>query len=278
VLVFTNVQLIGSGARARAKRQVCLSNLRTLTAAWHIYADDNAGKIVNGAPRAPGGPCLGCSYNCAARLPSPGSWDYDLHQNELPWVGVGWGSMDISAPECCQKCAIDTGLLWKYLKEYDIYSCPAGMQGEWVTYAVIDSMNGQYYHRGYDSTLLKSLVVKSKNQIVKPAKRVVFIDEGRQTPDSFAVFYDRPEWFDTPPIRHGKGTTASYADGHSEYWKWKGHATLTCGEEGGCRCPLPWDSSCEDFQDLYRMQISCWGRIGYDLQAIAGSSCPLVWD
>jgi len=36
-------------AREQGKRIVCLNNLKQLTLAWILYADDNDGKIVNGA-------------------------------------------------------------------------------------------------------------------------------------------------------------------------------------------------------------------------------------
>jgi len=280
VLIVANAQIISAGGRGRAKRQVCLSNLRSLTAAWHAYADDNAGKIVNGFNTYPGGYCPGCPYQCAALAPTGSDPLSSFHRSERPWVGYTWRYSDIPKPECCQKCAIETGALYKYIKDYNIYSCPAGMEGEWVTYAVIDSMNGEYYYSSDPpgDGFLRSLVVKNKSRIVSPAKRVVFIDNGKQSRYSFAVFYNKPEWLAPPPVRHGKGTTVSYADGHSEYWKWQGTRTIECGEEGGYYCPVPSGSSCEDYQDLYRMQMSCWGQIGYDLQAIAGPDCPLVWE
>ncbi|HEC04106.1 MAG TPA: prepilin-type N-terminal cleavage/methylation domain-containing protein, partial [Phycisphaerales bacterium] len=35
--------------REQGKRVVCLSNLKQLTLAWIMYADENEGKLVNGA-------------------------------------------------------------------------------------------------------------------------------------------------------------------------------------------------------------------------------------
>jgi prepilin-type N-terminal cleavage/methylation domain-containing protein len=40
---------IVSTAREQARRAVCLSNLRQLTIAWILYADDHDGQIVWGA-------------------------------------------------------------------------------------------------------------------------------------------------------------------------------------------------------------------------------------
>ena len=36
-------------AREHAKRVICLNNLRQLTLAWNLYADNNDDKLVNGA-------------------------------------------------------------------------------------------------------------------------------------------------------------------------------------------------------------------------------------
>ena len=47
VLLLVNVAAIGTSGRERAKRVVCLANLKQLTSAWNLYADQNDGKIVN---------------------------------------------------------------------------------------------------------------------------------------------------------------------------------------------------------------------------------------
>ena len=47
-LVLAQAGVINAGGRNIAKREVCLANLRTLTAAWQMYAQDNAGKFPVG--------------------------------------------------------------------------------------------------------------------------------------------------------------------------------------------------------------------------------------
>ncbi len=271
-------------AREQGKRAVCLSNLKQLTTCWFMYADDNDNKLVNAAPWPPGGSCTDCPDNCAARAPTGTSPFDNFHKKELPWIGDATSTTPgVPRAECCQKCAIETGALYKYIRDYDIYACPTGMKGEWITYIIIDSMNGRFDYRA-SGDVAKPYCLKNRNQIKKPAQRVVFIDEGRPTLDSFAVYYDNINgnvWFDPPPVRHGKGATVSYADGHSGYWKWKGQNTIWCGLEwgGGTNCPVddPPDrpAKCGDWQDLYQMQMSCWGQLGYDLQALAGANCKL---
>src|SRR6266581_2726696 len=36
-----------SGAKAKAYRVQCMSNLRQLSTTWHVYADDNNGRLVS---------------------------------------------------------------------------------------------------------------------------------------------------------------------------------------------------------------------------------------
>jgi prepilin-type processing-associated H-X9-DG protein len=263
--VFVNAQIISAGGREKAKKEVCMANLRMLTAAWTIYAEDNAGKLVNGAPMTPGGFCSGCSESCAAVAPMDGGSFGTFHKNEIPWVGVAWNQYqwpDKPASVCGQKCAISTGALWKYVQDFDIYRCPDSNKNQLVTYTIMDSMNGKYTWNGncgFGNTPIE-LCSKNLNQIIKPADRIVFIEEEPISPDSYCVFYACEKWFDIPCVQHGDGTTVSFADGHSEYWKWKAQETIDIAK-GGIVGFQPVTSACK--QDLYKLQIACWTKLGY---------------
>jgi len=149
--------------------------------------------------------------------------------------------------------ALKIGLLYPYSKNVKIYRCPAGYRGEMLTYATSSAMNG-----GHEST---GPVVKNIMQIRRPGERFVFIDCGCRTFDSWVLLYDEPRWWDMPPIRHGKGTTLSFADGHSEYWKWKDPRTIRLAEEVG---PLNWRAEKQvGNEDLHRCQRALWGKLGY---------------
>ena len=277
VFVLANVPVIIAGGRSRAKQEVCMANLRALTAAWTIYAEDNAGKLVNGAPQFENAPCtnLGCptgvDYGCAARAPSTGYFMYS-HRDELPWIGgaYNYSNIYVPKPECCQKCAISSGALWKYVQDYGIYRCPAGEKGFLITYSIVDSMNGlprdgTYTGSSYPFTPVGSLWVKNINYIKDLSRRTVFIDEDLLTPDSFAVNYQVETWFDVPSVRHNNGANVSFVDGHAEHWKWKSQYTIDAGinhmfvlDPGIDNPPDP-----AAHQDLYKMQIGCWGQLGY---------------
>jgi prepilin-type N-terminal cleavage/methylation domain-containing protein len=253
-------------AKEHGKRAACLSNLRQLTLAWIMYAQANDDKLVSAQVFAPGDPppaTAGCGTppapifgNTKAKPPPVGHWSYSMHKNELPWVGPGWAfdasnnSVEGQQPECNQRVAMESGALWTYLKSDQIYHCPTGEKGELMTYTIIDSMNG-----GGDGPNAKNIT-----GIKHPTQRVVFLDEGRLTPNTYWVCYSDPMWYDPPLIRHGIGQTVSYADGHSARWMWKSKETIRVINEK-LYGYIP--TTNEGRQELYKMQIGCWGKIGY---------------
>ena len=246
--------------REQGKRAVCLSNLKQLGLAWILYADDNNGNLVNGAAGHYGSPT-------DAR-----------HANEPPWVGVCWAanySTGEQLPQAEQIPEIMSGALWPYCKNLKLYCCPTGYRGEMLTYAIVHSMNGNppegTYREAGGRRLPKQeggiwLWVKNRSQIYHPApaERVVFVDEGWATSYSYAVHYIQEMWWDDPTCRHGDGTTYAYADGHSEYWKWKGVDTVKMGRNRDRNHPGNYTpETAEGFQDLYRLQKATFGRLGY---------------
>jgi prepilin-type processing-associated H-X9-DG protein len=215
-----------------------------------------------------------------------------LHLNEKPWIGPAWrdfaywDNIPPPAPQDCQKCAVETGALYKYVRQNKIYTCPNGRKGELVTYSIMDGMNGMWMYRynvPANGPVVRALCYKNMGQIKKASTRAVFIDEGSTGSDSYGCAYDTTVWTDFPPVRHGNGMTISYADGHAEWWKWKGKQTITYGKMhdakpnpsvgGACRgynpltgkdtCGNNFGVSCDAFNDLYKMQVSCWGSVGY---------------
>ena len=77
------------------------------------------------------------------------------------------------------------------------------------------------------------LMVKRRSEITVPAPayRLVFLDEGRVTPDSYAIHYLKPSWWDPPFVRHADGTNVAFADGHSDYWKYGGARRSTSARQ-----------------------------------------------
>jgi prepilin-type N-terminal cleavage/methylation domain-containing protein/prepilin-type processing-associated H-X9-DG protein len=251
--------------KEQGKRMVCESNLKNLMTCWIMYADDNDGKIVDGA----------------------GGYNYSYSGlTETAWVGKCWsdnyGSQTgnyITLSDSEKRRAIADGALWDYTKDVKVYRCPTGRRGEYVTYSVVDAMNGLYRTgtwTGTDNHIAAKgvrvgrtvLWIKRRGEIASPppSERMVFIDEGAMTPDSFAVHYNQKgPWWDDPPVRHGDGTTVSWADGHVTHLKWKAAETIKRARDtkdyyggGGWMPQTP-----EGIQELEDFQKAVWGRLGY---------------
>jgi len=254
-------------AKEQGKRAVCLFHLKQLTLAWLLYADDFDDRLVNGeAYWDPTGPP-------AAPVPTAAG---DKHLNERWWVGNDCAQNYMyqaeQRPPDVQIAALRLGALYSYAKTEKLYRCPTGIRGEMRTYSIADSMNGLYRngtHNGNVGAIVHRTVlwVKKKGEIVipSPAYRIVFLDEGRVTPDSYAVHYDDPptQWWDPPFVRHGDGTNVAYADGRSEYWKYKALETIKIGKMAN---PLHQfvPTTPEGKEDLNKMQRAVWGRLSTD--------------
>ena len=266
-------------AREMGKRVVCMSNLKQMALGWMVYAEANNDKIVNGAPEGTGDPCPSCpggnEYNRKAKAPTATT---DTHYKEIPWIGPAYGA----TTDVAKKCAITSGALWKYIQNDKIYRCPTGNKGELITYIVMDSMNGlprDGTHSG--TTPVDGVWIKNRNRIKKIATRAVFIDEGKVSPDSYAVNYNTAMWFDPPMIRHGDGTIVSFADGHAESWKWKSKRTSDFGKK--CEAnpqynvfPASAEQNDDVMQDLYLVQIRTWGGLGPSYPGVRTTYPPKI--
>jgi prepilin-type N-terminal cleavage/methylation domain-containing protein/prepilin-type processing-associated H-X9-DG protein len=259
-------------ARELGHRTVCLSNLKQLTLAWVAYAEENDDKTVSG-------------------LPFGRSIQRNMGRMEVveSWVGRAF---DFPEGRSEMVANPDKGALWPWIKDVDIYRCPRGRPGHAATYSILAAANGfpvegTLWTSSAASTLLKPgtrvngtvLRFTRLTDIFSPgaAQRAVFVDMG-QTPagSGFYVNYLYPKWDRSapPPIRHGDGTTLSMADGHTEYWKWKGRETVEIP-----RVLVPvrnvfkellevdYEPQTEDgLYDLQRLQRATWGRLGYSIK------------
>jgi prepilin-type N-terminal cleavage/methylation domain-containing protein len=262
---------VASAARERGQRVVCLSNLRQLTLAWVQYADDHDGKIVDGT-----------AFSWLEAGPN-----YRIES----WLGTAF-----AFPE--SRGAVmenpDKGTLWPYIRDIDFYRCPRGWAGHAATYAIVSAANGEHVEGTYlpkyagreyvrlgkrvGGTVLR---LTRLTDIISPGagQRAVFMDLG-YTPggQDFYVHYLHPKWYggSPPPIHHADGVTLSMADGHAEYWKWKGRETVEMPRmlvsvrtlfrevlEGGDDYEPQTENG---LYDLQRVQRATWGRLGYSVE------------
>ena len=90
------------------------------------------------------------------------------------------------------------------------------------------------------------------------------IDEGRLSYGSWTVYPDQERWWDPVPLRHGKGTTFSFADNHAEYRKWTDQRTIDIGwKEVDSWSGGGYHEVHTDNEDLRWVQRGVWGKLGY---------------
>jgi prepilin-type processing-associated H-X9-DG protein len=264
---------VASAARERGQRTVCLNNLHQLTLAWTMYADQHDGKLV-----------CGTTFCTTA---GNGRWTME------GWAGSVGSAFMFPASRSDIVENPDKGPLWPYLRDIDIYRCPGGRKGHGITYAIVSGANGSDVEGTYTSSLytggseLTEPGKRAGRTVLRltrltditspgPAERAVFLDQGQTQMGDFYVYYLYPRWEATsiPPRHHAKGVTVSMADGHAEYWAWKGRETTTALPrklvparnvfievlaKGSSYEPTTDDG----LYDLQRMQRATWGRLGY---------------
>ncbi len=265
-------------AREQARRAVCLSNLRQLTTAWLLYAYEYDGCLVH----------ANVGYRNTYRTQSR-----VFRVNG--WLGRAFYETDRSAIMEHS----DKGSLWPYINDVDFYRCPNGAPGHLATYGIVSGASGSrvegtYVPDTWDPLALKELGARVGQTVLRltrleqithpgPGQRAVFVDLGETVHSDFWVYYPVPLWYWTtpPPIRHAGGTTLSFADGHAEYWKWRGRETLNIPRQLMPRGDLflemvaetaitvrddavGYEPQTEDgLYDLQRLQRATWGRLGY---------------
>ncbi len=226
-----------SRAREQGKRAACMGNTKQMALAWNLYADDYDAKIMSGST-------------------STGASNRD---------GVCWVYF-VNSATATQQEKIDglrRGLIYRYCPNDRLYKCPTGVRGEVVTYAIPDSMNGHWFITESIKPHIKTL----KTQIRSLSEQIIFLDEGRLSPSSWTIWFDQERWWDQITARHGDGTNFSFADAHSEYWKWKDPRTLDVAKmeigawQNGPR--LSGESTQAGNEDLHRVQRGVFGELGY---------------
>ncbi len=130
-------------ARDQAKRIHCLSNCRTLSTGWLMYAEENDRKIVNG------------------------------HTNTgVSWVDRAADTMTLEQ----KKQTIRDGLLYSYVgKEINVYRCPADFRlqdaafNTFRSFSIAGGANGE-------SNGTTTVAAKSVLDIKRPGEKYIFVE------------------------------------------------------------------------------------------------------
>lgn len=209
-----------SNAKKAAVRTQCLSNLRQLSLAAKMYADDSKGRLVSSWPLSRG----------TNQPVNPYSW--------CP----GWASTQPHDPvyglaptySATNVYALQQGKLWQYVNSAGVYRCPADRRSIGGLPVVRSySMNAWMSGKSYgdptgksdfttpnkDSTLTYVLF-RTESQISEPAKLWYLIDEDESSINDSMFMVDMSEQqnyiYDLPSNRHGTRYEITFTDGHIE--------------------------------------------------------------
>ncbi len=218
-----------SKAKQRAQAIACMSQLKQLTMAWLMYANDSDGKLVpNGnqdtTPPTPTDP----------RIQPGGEW--------YQWCP---GNMKAYSPYAND--FIRAGALYHSVNTLDVYHCPTDYS--YYKFGTISITHPRSYSmncwlspiKGHEWTgtgsggtrnFYKDTAMLSPG----PATTYVFIDENEyEINDGF--FVSDPSqgnyWQDVPSMRHGNACGISFADGHSEIKRWRDTKIMNYMEKTG---------------------------------------------
>ena len=225
-------------AREAGKRAVCHQNTRTLAMAALNYCQENDAVFP--------------SCNADSNGDTFKAWVKLVNYN-------GTVTLPTAAPFELQWQSLRDGCLWPYVGAEKSYRCPVAAKTEMRTYSMFVSIN-------LGSNWLGPSVMKL-SELRNAGSRGLFIDDYMDNWDAdWTIYFSEPRWWNPVPMRHGKGTVLSFADGHSEWWDWEDPRTLEISRltwlEAETRRTTPLFEQRGNL-DLLRSQRTTWGRVGY---------------
>jgi len=199
-----------------------------LLQAWRAYADDNDGRLVG-------------SHYDSANVSLREQWVQEPQDED----GNGIGYYGASLEE--KLWGIKRGLLFSYLKNTEVYHCPADMAyqehvynstteyGRWRSYSLSGGMNGKNFGSEGSPVYYGGVTPCTRYyHIDDPASKYVVVPDwysnlgwlvGMWVVGSGSDIYDAV-WSSVPAMFHGPKTNIGFADGHVETHKWVNQSTI----------------------------------------------------
>ncbi|HYT60585.1 MAG TPA: type II secretion system protein [Haliangiales bacterium] len=239
--------LLPALAKSKAKAQAigCVSNSKQLQLCWLLYADD---------------------YNDF--MPP------NAISSTNSWIDGSGPNLAYDLPGATNVNTIRNGLLFKYNTSEKIYVCPGQKevyvksrnQVEGLPPARSFSVSGQM-RGGTDAGNgnVQPIILTGNpptrpayNKVTQinrppPARAFVFVDESIYTIDDgyFAVKVVDDTWQNFPAVRHGGSSSFSFADGHSESWRWLEPTTALLKDPNGFTPTFKGNRDLQRVRDAY---------------------------
>ena len=176
-------------AREHARRTRCLSNMRQLTLGWHMYVQNNKGK-----------------------LPGSNTPPIIANRSTHHWVCEGDTEQSIKA-----------GSLWPYVNNMEAYWCPNDRIHYKRTYSMNSWLDGEG-PAGPDGRLATRM-----SQLKYPSSTFTFIEEmdprGFLINSFMVIPYPSDVWVDIPAPMHDRVGVLAFADGSARVWVWTDRST-----------------------------------------------------
>jgi len=210
-------------ARKKAAGIVCSSRQKQLILAWIMYADDNNDKLVNSDTYM--------SNNRTTYWVEP---PQDENGRQVQQVA----NMTLAD----RKRGIMNGALFSYLKSVDFYNCPSDNRKKkpentaacaFRSYSIVSGLNSGWASPGGGAD---HIAYTNRSDIKKAANALVFVEEAETEQGynhhSWALWVQRPEFYDPLAVFHGESCTLGFADGHAESYRFRSQIVLEKFREG----------------------------------------------
>jgi prepilin-type N-terminal cleavage/methylation domain-containing protein len=165
-------------AREMGRRTVCLNNVRQLTTAWLLYANENKGHFCSPWPLSP-------------------TWTNGVVRVSFSWA---WVSPTLGGDPTTITFDVTTGRLWQYLKNRSIYVCPDDPQMYHADHLGNTLVGGSGASYGINSLLGDGavvnggIVVNHGNAPLPQPIPIWYVLNQIRHPDHTAVFTEFGNW------------------------------------------------------------------------------------
>jgi prepilin-type N-terminal cleavage/methylation domain-containing protein/prepilin-type processing-associated H-X9-DG protein len=205
--------LLPALAKAKAKGQSikCLSNVKQLGLAWHLYTLDYNDTMP---------PHIETPDTAGMLKGLPGSWV------------VGNAQTDTTTSN------LQSGILYSYINSTAVYRCPGDrslVRGQpslprTRSYSLDCWLGNDATRSGFPPSVFFPYKKTKLTELRNPTQIFTFIDEHEQSIDdgSFITVFleiaapgNENNWNGLPTDRHNQGCNIAFADGHAKPWRWQ---------------------------------------------------------